>query len=111
MFFNQLLSFHGLAHEDPRTSMRTYYSTVENFPLNVLTNEQLRLRCFPYTLKEETLQWFMGLGGGTIASWDQMKEDSLTIYQDYFRSRDLREEIFKMMSKEDETLAKYVEIF
>jgi len=41
----------------------------------------------------------MGLGGDTITSWDQMKEAFLNKYQDYCRSRDLKEEIFKMMSK------------
>ena len=53
----------------------------------------------------------MGLGGGTINSWDQMKQTFLNKYQDYCRSRDLREEIFKMTLKEDETLEEYISIF
>lgn len=73
------------------------------------TNDPQKLNLFPSILKGATLWWFMGLRGGTIISWDQMKETFLTRYQDYCWSRDLREEIFKMMSKEDETLEEYVE--
>lgn len=40
-----------------------------------------------------------------------MKNAFLTKYQDYCQSRDLKEEIFKMMFEEDETLEEYVEIF
>jgi len=53
----------------------------------------------------------MGLGGGTITSWDQMKEAFLTKYHYYCQSRELKEEIFRMMSKGDETLEEYVERF
>jgi hypothetical protein len=53
----------------------------------------------------------MGLGGGTINSWDKLKQTFLTKYQDYCRTRDLKDEIFKMVSKENETLEEYVKIF
>jgi hypothetical protein len=53
----------------------------------------------------------MGLGGGTINSLDEMKQAFLTKYQDYCRTRDLKDEIFKMIAKENETLEAYVERF
>lgn len=103
-----LPNFHGMASED----LDAFF-----FEFDVLwrgydyTTEPKKLKLFPSTLKGEALQWFMELGGGTITSWDQMKEAFLTIYQDYFWSRDLREEIFEMMFEEDEILEKYVERF
>jgi hypothetical protein len=53
----------------------------------------------------------MGLGGGTINSWDEMKQAFLTKYQDYCRTRDLKDEIFQMTAKENESLEEYVERF
>jgi hypothetical protein len=53
----------------------------------------------------------MGLGWGTINSWDEMKQALLTKYQDYCRTRDLKYEIFQMTTKENETLEEYVERF
>jgi len=62
-------------------------------------------------LKGASLRWFMGLGGGTITYWDDMKKTFLEKYQEYCRSWELREWIFKMTQKEDENLEDYVEWF
>jgi hypothetical protein len=40
-----------------------------------------------------------------------MKQAFLTKYQDYCRTRDLKDEIFKMTAKENETLKEYIERF
>jgi hypothetical protein len=61
------------------------------------------------TLKGENLIWFMGLGGGTITSWDDMNEIFLEKYQEYYKSLELRKKIFKMTQKEDENLEDYIE--
>jgi hypothetical protein len=46
------------------------------------TNAQ-KLNLFPTTLNNATLQWFMGLGGQSIYTWDDMKQAFLKKYQDY----------------------------
>ena len=51
----------------------------------------------------------MSLGGHVITTWDQMKQKFLLKYQDYCRTRDKREELFKMVQKEDENLEDFVE--
>lgn len=38
-----------------------------------------------------------GLGGKTISSWDVMKEVFLEKYQNYYKSRDIKEDIFKFV--------------
>lgn len=53
----------------------------------------------------------MVLGRSVITSLDQMKETFHTKYEDYCWSRDLKEEIFKIILKEEETLEEYVERF
>jgi len=46
----------------------------------------------------------MGLAGSTINPLDDMKNTFITNYQDYCRTRDLKDEIFKMPMKDNETL-------
>jgi len=75
------------------------------------TIDPQKLKLFPPTLKGVALRWFMGLGGGVINSWDQMKDDFLKKYQDYYRSRELKDEIFQMVARPNETLEEYVECF
>ena len=45
-----------------------------------------------------------GMGGGVINNWDQMKKYFLKKYQDYCRSRELKDEIFQMVARPNETL-------
>ena len=103
-----LTIFHGMAFEDPDAFLFEFDVLCRGY--NYTTNPQ-KLKLLPFTLKGATLQWFMELGGSTINSWDQMKHVFLTKYQDYYQSRHLSEEIFKMTSKEDEILEEYIEIF
>ena len=53
----------------------------------------------------------MGSGGGTISDWDQMKNIFLKQYQDYYRYRKFKDEIFQMVARPSETLEEYVEHF
>ena len=53
----------------------------------------------------------MGLGGGIINNWEQMKESFSKKYQDYSRSRELKDEIFHMIARPNKTLEEYVEHF
>ena len=53
----------------------------------------------------------MGLGGKSIPTWDDMQTAFLEKYQDYCKSRNVKEELFKFTQKEDESLEDCVERF
>lgn len=94
-------TFHGLTSEDPDTFM---------FEFDVLcwghnyTIDPEKLNLFPSTLKGVSLQWFVGLGGGTINDWEQMKTAFLKRYQDYCGFRELKEKIFQIVEIPSEIL-------
>jgi len=103
-----ILTFHGLTSEDLDAFL---------FEFDVLcrgcnyTTDPQKLKLFPSNLKGAALCWFMGLGGGTINDWDQMKTTFPKKYQDYCRTRELKDEIFQMVANANETLEEYVERF
>ena len=68
-----------------------------------------KLKLFLSTLKGAALIWFMGLGFASIQTWKNMKDTFLSKYQEYWRTTDLREEVFRMTQKEDDSLENYVE--
>ena len=74
-------------------------------------NDAQKLKLFPATLKYVALRWFMGLGEYTIRTWEQMKNSFLKKYQDYCKSKDSRNDIFKIQEQEDESLEDYLERF
>jgi hypothetical protein len=101
-----LPNFHGLSSEDPDEFLFKFDILCKSY--DYISNAQ-KLKLFPATLKGNALRWFMSLGGHVITTWDQMKQKFLNKYQDYFRTREKREELFKMMQKEDENLEDFVE--
>ena len=101
-------NFRGLPSEDPNTFLFEFDVLCRSY--DYYSNAH-KLKLFPATLKEAALHWFMGLGGNSIRTWDEMKQRFLKKYQDYCKVRDIREEIFRMTQKEEETLEDYVERF
>lgn len=62
------------------------------------------LKLFLATLKDVALRWFMGLGGNTITSWEQMKRVFMSKYQEYCKTRDIQDEIFTIVQNDNEIL-------
>jgi hypothetical protein len=103
-----LPTFHGLISKDLDTFLFEFDVLCRGYDY---TFEPPKLKLFPSTLKGEALCCFMGLGGGTINVWDEMKHSFLIKYQDYCITRDLKDEIFQMTAKENESLEEYIERF
>ena len=53
----------------------------------------------------------MCLGSENVGTWHQMKQVFLGKYQEYYRTKDKREELFNIVQKGDESLEDVVEIF
>jgi hypothetical protein len=70
-----------------------------------------KLKLFPATLKDFALRWFTGLGESSIRSWESMKDIFLKKYQDYCKTKESCNDIFKFQRLEDETLEDYMERF
>jgi hypothetical protein len=88
-----LPNFHGLSSEDPDEFRFEFDILCRSY--DYVSNAQ-KLKLFPATLKGNALRWFMSLGGHVITTWDQMKQKFMNKYQDYYRTREKREELFKM---------------
>jgi hypothetical protein len=90
-----LPTFHGLISEDPDVFL---------FESDVL--------CRGYDYPERSIFTLVyGIRRGNYNSWNEMKQALLMKYQDYYRTRDLKDEICQMNAKENETLEEYVERF
>jgi len=72
-----LSHFYGKVHEYPNSFLFGFDILFRSYDYS--SNAQ-KLKIFPATLKDSPLRWFMGLGGRTITSWDQMKMVFLTKY-------------------------------
>jgi hypothetical protein len=105
---HSLPTIHALVSEDPDVFLFEFDVLCRGYDY---TYEPQKLKLFTSTLKGEDLRWFMGLGGGTINSWGEMKKAFLTKYQYYCRNKNVKDKIFQMIAKKNETLEEYVERF
>ena len=96
-----LPNFYGMASEDPDSFLFKFDIVCRTYGY---TDDAHRLRLFPATLKASALKWFMGLGEHAIVDWDSMRRIFLRKYQPYCRSKDSKDDIFRMSQQEDETL-------
>ena len=98
---SMLPCFHGKAAKDLDEFIFKFDILYRSY--DYITDAQ-KLKLFPATLKDNALRWFMILGGGTVTNWDRMKQVFLEKYKEYCNTKDKREELFKMVQKEDESL-------
>jgi hypothetical protein len=101
-------TFYGKISEDQDTFLFEFNILCRSY--NYLQDAK-KLKKFPATLKDSTLIWFMGLGESSIRSWEGMKDIFLKKCQDYWKSKDSHNDIFKIEQLEDENLEDYMEWF
>ena len=97
---------HGNPTEDPNEFLFEFNILYQSYDY---TSSEKKLKLFPATLKDNSLRWFMSLGGDIVTTWDQMKQVFLVKYQEYCRTKDKREELFKMVQKDNKILEDFVE--
>jgi hypothetical protein len=105
IFLSALPSFYGKKSEDLDTFLFEFDILCRSY--NYIQDAH-KLKLFPATLKDSTLRWFMGLGESSIRSWEAMKDIFLKKYQDYYKTKESRNDIFKIQQLEDKTLEDYM---
>ena len=62
-------------------------------------------------MKDAGLRWFMSMQGNSIENLEQVKDTFMERYRNYCKYKDTREEIFKMIKVENESLEYFKERF
>jgi len=76
-----------------------------------LTEEQVRLRAFPFTLADTTKAWLYRLEPSSITTWEQLKKQFLTKYFPAAKILNLRNQISTIRQKNTESIYDYWERF
>ena len=90
--------------EDPETFFFEFEIVCRSYGYLLKTQ---KLRLFPATLKDRALKWFMSLGTNSIRSWNDMQK----LFLEKYKAHDLKEEIFRMNQREDESVEDLIERF
>ena len=88
-----LLSFHGLPGEEPHKHLQEFGVVCNSMKPPKITKEQIKMRVFPFSLKDSANDWLYYLPSGSITMWDQLKKKFLEKYFPASRATSLRKEI------------------
>ncbi|KAL0402416.1 UNVERIFIED_CONTAM: hypothetical protein Slati_4271500 [Sesamum latifolium] len=88
-----LPTFRGLAGEDPHKHLKEFHVVCSGMRPQEVTEEQVKLRAFPFSLGEKAKDWLYSLPSGSIISWDELKKQFLENYFPASRTITIRKEI------------------
>ncbi|XP_050213909.1 uncharacterized protein LOC126665222 [Mercurialis annua] len=99
---NMLPQFNGTTLDDPLAFIKEFYSVVETFPLNRLTEGELRKRCFPYCMKMSARTWLLNLPEGSVNTWPDVYDAFIMKYYSPQKTLDLRGKIYNFTQLDGE---------
>ncbi|XP_016731126.1 uncharacterized protein [Gossypium hirsutum] len=72
--------FSGIPTKDPHLYLRLFMEVSDSFKLVGVVEDALRLRLFPYFLRDRALAWLNSLPSGSITTWQELVECFLMKY-------------------------------
>ena len=75
-----LPTFRGLAGEDPHKHLKEFHVVCSSMKPHGISEEQIKLRAFPFSLADLAKDWLYYLASGSITSWNELKRLFLEKY-------------------------------
>ena len=72
--------FGGLPMEDPNAHLASFLDICDTFRMNGVSSDAIRLRLFPFSLRDKAKLWLSSLAPNSITSWDTLSKAFLTKY-------------------------------
>ncbi|XP_010684910.2 uncharacterized protein LOC104899419 [Beta vulgaris subsp. vulgaris] len=106
-----LPSFHGLNGEDPIKHLAEFHAVCTSMQPRGVTEDQIKLRAFPFSLKDKANDWFYHLSPNSINTWRGMKQAFLEKFFPSSKLNELKRAISNIEQGYDEILYDYLERF
>ncbi|XP_040947714.1 uncharacterized protein [Gossypium hirsutum] len=108
----QLLpTFRGLQNENPHKYLKEFHVVCLSMKPQGITEDQIKLRAFPFSLADSAREWLFYLPPGSITTWADLSRLFLNRFFPASRASELRREIVGIRQKDAETLYDYWERF
>ncbi|KAL0309210.1 UNVERIFIED_CONTAM: hypothetical protein Sradi_5863300 [Sesamum radiatum] len=102
-----LPTFHSLASEDPHKHLKEFHVVCSGMRPQGITEEQVKLRAFLFSLIDQAKDWLYFLPSGSITTWNDLKRQFLEKYFLASRATTIRKEIIEIRQFARENLFEY----
>ena len=103
--------FKGSSEEDPHKHLKDFHMVCDSMRLHGISEEQLNLRAFPFSLTDVAKRWLYYLEPGSITTWGSLKKKFLEKFFPASRANNIRKEIYGIRQAFGESLSEYWERF
>jgi hypothetical protein len=79
--------------EDPNLHLQVFIQFCQTFNMDVVTQDQMRARLFPFSLLRKALQWFYSQPVETVQNWDTLMRAFMKEYYSPGKTQSLRNKI------------------
>ncbi|XP_010244273.1 PREDICTED: uncharacterized protein LOC104588150 [Nelumbo nucifera] len=106
-----LPTFCGLSGEDPHKHLTEFHVVCLSMKPQGITEEQIKLRAFPFSLDDKAKDWLYYLPSSSITTWNDVKRQFLGKFFPASRTANIKKEICGIRQFSGETLYEYWERF
>ncbi|KAK8572785.1 hypothetical protein V6N13_048356 [Hibiscus sabdariffa] len=107
VMFNMLNSigqFGGSPHEDARQQIRAFLEVCDSFRQQGVHEDVLKLKLFPYSLRDRARDWLSGVPSGSMQSWADLCRSFLMRYNPPNMHTQLINDIASFRQADDESM-------
>ncbi|KAF7842415.1 uncharacterized protein G2W53_004713 [Senna tora] len=100
----------GLQHiwgspiEDPNNHILNFLEICDTFKNNGVSDDAIRLRLFPFSLRDKAKVWLQSLPEGSISTWEELAQQFLTKYFPPGKTANMRNDITSFVLLDNESL-------
>ncbi|XP_050225511.1 uncharacterized protein LOC126674989 [Mercurialis annua] len=97
-------AFFGLKHEDPNAHIAKFLGVLNTFKLHGITADQIKLRMFPFSLRDKASLWLQSLPNESIHTWRELAQAFLNKYFPHGKTTKLTKDILEFVQFDGESL-------
>ena len=105
------VQFYGMLNEDPNDHIANFLEICDTLKYNGVTNDALRLRLFPFTLKDKAKAWLKSQPPGSFTNWNDLARAFLAKYFPPSKTAKVVKELTSFQQFEHESLSEAWERF
>ncbi|KAK8559163.1 hypothetical protein V6N12_042445 [Hibiscus sabdariffa] len=101
---NTLRQFSGSPAKNARQHLKSFLEICNSFMIHEVSNDVLKLKLFPYSLRDKAKDWLNNLPPGSFQSWTELCRSFLAKFSYNNMTDNLRNQIMSFRQEDDEAM-------